>query len=114
MPRPMNLILGEGTTKAQRWGLAGLGDINTYAASFGQMDYGPSTLTFNDIPTVNYWDWATGGSPNANATSMLDAAGNNLFNVGGGGSGTTVGSWLSKNMMLVAVGLGAVLLLRRR
>jgi hypothetical protein len=99
VPRPYGWIKGEGTTKAQRWGLEGLGS---------------STLVFNDIPTTNYWDWATGGNANSNATSMMDAAGNNLLNIGSGTGANTVGGWLQNNMGLVVVGLGLVLLLRRR
>ena len=92
MPRPYGWIRGEGTIKAQRWGLEGLG-----AEAMGPPV--PPELV-GQQPDVQ--------QQIADLWSMLPGATSTNT------STNTIGSWLQNNMLLVAVGLGAVLLLKRR
>lgn len=110
MPRPLNWIRGEGTVKNQRWGL---GDINAYAADFGQMNYDSATHT--NIPMYDpsgggmaeYAAWA-----NPTGVTWPDWASPSTSYTASGGN--TIGSWIQNNLLLIGVGLGAVMLLRRR
>jgi hypothetical protein len=119
MPRPYNWIRGEGTTKAQRWGLAGLGAgaerMELVPFGYGGMGslipgaMGPTAPpefdnTFPDVEQqiADLWD------------SVLNPPVSFGQGSQGANIGTTLGSWLQNNMLLVGLGVGAFLLLRRR
>jgi hypothetical protein len=112
MPRPLNWIRGEGTVKNQRWGL---GDLNIYDPNFGTMEY--DSATHSSIPMYNpagggmaeYAAWA-----NPTGVTWPDWASPSTYYGANTVGSTTVGDWIKNNMLLIGVGLGAVLLLRRR
>ena len=108
MPRPYNWIKGEGTVKAQRWGL---GEININDPSFGTMDYGAthSTIPMYSASGGGMSEYASWANPNDVTWSDWGSPSTSYS-----GGGSTVGSWIQNNILLIGVGLGAVLLLRRR
>ena len=97
MPRLYNWIRGEGTTKAQRWGLNGLGD------------YTAPPLPSGDLFNVPY---GSSGPGDLNYVDPLAASSYASFNQLVGTS--TVGSWIQTNGMMLLVGGVALLFLMKR
>jgi hypothetical protein len=108
MPRPLNWIRGEGTVKNQRWGLAGLGDLITDVSY--QTDVTHSTIPMYDPSGGGMADYASWANPTG--VTWPDWASPSTSYTPSGGS--TLGSWLQNNILLVGAGLAAFLLLRKR
>jgi hypothetical protein len=103
MPRLYNWIRGEGTTKAQRWGLNGVTDAAPCPGSIGCPGTTPDM--FNQPIDVqqqlaDIWSSITNPPP--------------VYSTGGNVGGTTLGGWIQNNSMLLLIGGVALLMLKRR